>query len=256
MSNAEKLLDNISEEEITLLTADMNSEPHIVIGSDRLITVPDELKRIAVQYDHDVETVTFDCLRYWDEHDLSTMKIYINYMRPDLYRDSYLAQNVSVDELDDSIIHFTWTVSRNVTEKKGNISFLVCAKITDDEGNEKNHWNSELNQEMYISEGLECDESIISSYPDIITQLLVSMDDVEAKTTEEAMLGYLNTYLTKDSEMLNVLNDFVYEYISNSDIVNETVESYIKNMSVDTFLVIGSTKPSRSCLWFKTDATT
>ena len=47
------------------------SEPHIVIDSHRAITVPEQLKRIAVQFDHNFETVTFDCPRYWDGHDLS-----------------------------------------------------------------------------------------------------------------------------------------------------------------------------------------
>ena len=27
-----------------------------------------------------IETVTIDCVRYWDEHDLSSFAIYINYM--------------------------------------------------------------------------------------------------------------------------------------------------------------------------------
>ena len=48
-------------------------EPHIVIGYDRVVTVPDQLKRLAVQYDHDIETVTFDCPRYWGKHDMSQM---------------------------------------------------------------------------------------------------------------------------------------------------------------------------------------
>ena len=254
MGNAENLLDSISEDEIALLTADMDGEPHIIIEATRNITVPEELKRIAVQFDHDVETVIFDCPRYWDEHDLTKMKIYINYMRSDGYMDSYLAQKVSVDAADTSIIHFNWTISRNVTEVKGTLSFLVCAKAVDSNGNEKNHWNSELNQKMYVSEGLECEESVIISHSDIITQLLVRMDDVEAKTTEKAMLGYLNTYLTKDSEMLNVLDKFIYNYISNSDRIDDTIESYIKSMTIGTFLVIGAIKPSRSCLWFKTDS--
>ena len=56
-----------------------NLEEHIKIGLDRHITVPESLKRIAVQYDHNVETVTFDCPRYWDGHDMSKMTVYINY---------------------------------------------------------------------------------------------------------------------------------------------------------------------------------
>lgn len=47
-------------------TASGVDEAHIVINSDRSVSVPDELKNIAVQYDHNIETVTFDCPRYWD----------------------------------------------------------------------------------------------------------------------------------------------------------------------------------------------
>ena len=57
---AEELLDSLSEEEISAYTADSATEEHIVVGADRFITVPDSLKRIAVQFDHNIETVTFD----------------------------------------------------------------------------------------------------------------------------------------------------------------------------------------------------
>ena len=60
MSGAEELLNR----EATTYLARLEAEPHIVIGEDRFITVPSELKRIAVQYDHNIETVTFDCPRY------------------------------------------------------------------------------------------------------------------------------------------------------------------------------------------------
>lgn len=43
------------------------TEPHIVVGSDRMITVPDELKNIAVQYDHNVETREINILLYRKE---------------------------------------------------------------------------------------------------------------------------------------------------------------------------------------------
>ena len=107
MSQAEELLNSLEET--------TGIEGHIVVGKDRHITVPKDLKRIAVQYDHNVETVTFDCPRYWDDHDMSTMNIYINYMRPDRVRGMFLAKNVTVDETDDTIMHFDWTLSRNAT---------------------------------------------------------------------------------------------------------------------------------------------
>lgn len=165
MSNAEELLSTLSA------GVNASTEPHIIIDADRYITVPDELKRIAVQYDHNVETVTFDCPRYWDGLDMSEMKIYVNYLRSDNEVGAYKATNVVVDDTDDTIMHFDWTISRNVTDVFGQIAFLVCIRKADTEGNEKNHWNSEICKNCRVSEGLEVDEGKVNEiYPDIIEQ--------------------------------------------------------------------------------------
>ena len=147
-------------------------EPHIIIGTDRFITVPTSLRRIAVEHDHNVETVTFECPRYWDEHDLSKMAIYINYVLSNGYADSYPADNVAVE---DDVMLFTWTIKREVTQVSGSIKFIVCVKNTDDQGNESNHWNSELCEDMYVSKGLETTPQIASEYQDLITELLLSI---------------------------------------------------------------------------------
>ena len=170
MSQVEELLNGIPEDEIATYLARPENEPHVVIDENRFITVPEELKRIAVQYDHDIETVTFDCPRYWDGHDMSKMAVYINYMRSDRGKGCYPVAKVTVDESDPNVMHFDWTISQNVTLKDGNIAFLVCIKKLNDEGYEENHWNSELNDEMYVSEGLECGETIAALYPDILQQ--------------------------------------------------------------------------------------
>lgn len=170
MSQADALLNSLEEEGISLQLADATTEPHIVIGADRVISVPKELQRIAVQYDHNVETVTFDCPRYWDDLDMSKLNIYINYMRKDRELGCYKATDITVDETDQSIMHFNWTISQNVSLVKGELKFLVCIKKADADGNEENHWNSELNSEMYISEGLEVDKVVLEPYPDVISQ--------------------------------------------------------------------------------------
>ena len=168
MSQAEELLTSLNATELLSVESE---EPHIVIDDNRIITVPDKLKRLAVQYDHDIETVTFDCPRYWDDLDMSQMKIYINYLRSDTYTGTYKAQNITVDETDNTIMHFTWTVSKNVSLIFGKIVFLVCVRKTDESGNEVNHWNSELCKDCYVSEGLEVDgEELKELYPDIIDQ--------------------------------------------------------------------------------------
>ena len=208
MVTANELLKSITNSE---------AEGHIVIGIDRHIIVPAALKRIAVQYDHNVETVTFDCPRYWDELDMSKMAIYINYMRSDGYADRYPVTNVTVDN---NIMHFNWTISRNVTEVKGVITFLVCVKKTDAEGNEVNHWNSELCQDMFVSEGMETEEQISDLSSDLVTQLLLRMDSVEqiniqasemenilAETTAEANRAEAARDLAVDAEG-NIKNSY------------------------------------------------
>jgi hypothetical protein len=146
-------------------------EKHIVIDKDRNIIVPDELKRIAVQYDHNVETVTFDCPRYWDGNDLSKMTIYVNYSnKMNQTPGAHPVTNVCIDSEDEDLLHFDWVISRNVTEKKGSLIIMVCAKLVDDEDRELQHWNSEINAEMYISEALRAGaETIVEAYPDAIT---------------------------------------------------------------------------------------
>ena len=184
MSSAEELLDSVYDTSATAVLSDSLVEGHIVIGEDRRITVPTELKRLAVQYDHDIETVTFDCPRYWDEHDMSMMSIYINYLRSDEEIGTFRAENVVVDVTDSSIMHFDWTISRNVTEISGKLAFLVCVKNADSNGNEVNHWNSEICKDCYVSEGLEVDGAEYSElYADVIEQwhkeILGYIDDMQ-----------------------------------------------------------------------------
>lgn len=200
MSQAEELLNGLSGNEPAVYTVEPDTEPHIVVNADRTITVPDELKHIAVQFDHDIETVTFDCPRYWDEHDFSTMKVYIVYRCPGGHIDRYPVKNLRVDAADTKMIHFDWTISKNVTQIKGNIAFIICINKTDDEAVETNHWNSRLNQDLVIDEGLECTtDEIVDQNPDILEAILIRLDNIEKGTIppeviQSAVEAYLNEH--------------------------------------------------------------
>lgn len=177
-----------SDELLDILTTQPNPEGHIIVGGDRVIHVPDNLKRIGVEHDHNIETVTFDCPRYWDTHDLSQMAIYINYRLANGYTDRYPVEYIKV-EADGDVMQFDWTISRNVTQVRGSVSFMVCAVKTEMqtvEGEEELvpvevlHWNSELNQEMYVSEGMECEEVPVDIVSDIIAEMLKRYQTEEA----------------------------------------------------------------------------
>lgn len=178
---------------------------HIIINKDRSVVVPISEKKIGNRYDHNVNKITFDCPRYADNNeaiDMSRMHIFLNYMLPDKTPGSTILENVTVDETDPSIIHFDWIVTKNHTLVNGVLSTLICIKQTDTDGNELYHWNTDLFQQFIVGDGIECSEMIVDENPDVITQLLVKMDAVDARTSTEAMQGYVdssvNTYLNQN----------------------------------------------------------
>lgn len=195
---------------------------NVVIKKDRTVTVPASEAKIGVQYDHNVNVITFDCPRYPDDDrnvDMSTMQIYINYMLPDKTLGSYLAENVKVDTNNPDTIHFDWKITRNVTQVKGALQALVCIKKVDAEGNELYHWNTDLIQSFRVGEGMECLETISSDYADVISQLLVNMNtvvgefealsaDVTARTSEETLQGLVNN-AASDEKLGSIVNAYM-----------------------------------------------
>lgn len=222
MSQAEELLNSLSVGN----TADTTAEGHIVIGNDRFITVPEELKKIGVQYDHNIETVTFDCPRYWDGLDMSKMVVYINYMLMDGEKGSCLANNIVVDGSNKSIMHFDWTVSRNVTRCNGTITFIVCIKKADSDGNEVNHWNSEICNDIYVSEGLECSEDIIEAYPDIIASLL-EISELDTTLTKSNVAADSKAVGDKINYVQSQLDSIVTTGTGNGDAAAEVAQARV-----------------------------
>ena len=223
MSRAEELLDSLTEEQIATYGINPSEEPHIVIESDKTITVPDELRHIAVQGEHNVETVIFDCPRYWDAHDLSQMQMRIVYQRSDGHREPHLVENLRVDEVDENTIHFDWTISGNVTAVKGNISFMVCAKLSDSEGNREREWHTRLNQDLVVDEGMECSgDEIVEQNPDIIEAILVQLDELKSTggVSDEQIANAVEVYMTEHPVEGGVdeqeVRDIVDEYLADN----------------------------------------
>ena len=244
MGRAEDLLNGLQDtntnNEISLLIAGENTdtEPHFVINDNRIISVPSELRTIAVQYDHNIETITFDCPRYWDGHDMSKMIVYINYERADGETGAYLAENVRVDDEDDSIMHFEWTISRNVTSASGSVTFLVCIKSVDRSGNEQEHWNSERCSDISVAPGLETGEPIEEEYPDILTQLTKKIEDVsknnvtindeESSTTSTYSSNKIDDLVSKKAD-----SAIVIQLSTSLDTLERTVEGKADTSTVN-----------------------
>lgn len=202
---------------------------HVIINRNRTITVPDSLKKIGIQYDHNVNTITFDCPRYPDEKpsvDMSQMQIFINYLLHDKTKGSSLAENVVIDENDDTIIHFDWIITKAVTPVSGPLSTLVCIKDVDNEGHELYHWNSDLIQKFTVGDGMENIEYIADMNPDLITQLLVRMDDVDFRTSPKVLQEYVNEYMTENPPRPS--DEQVKKGISeNAEMIQKSVDDFL-----------------------------
>lgn len=170
MSQAENLLRSIVED---------SDEAHIVVGLDRKITVPAELKNIAVQYDTNVRTVTFDIPRHYDGRDLYAMTLFVYCHRPDGTVNSYPAEDVSIDTEDDEILHFKWTITSSVTSLPGNIKISISAKSFDESGNVDKRWSSEINDDLVISPNYQSDDVLEEESPDTVSQIYSKIDNVE-----------------------------------------------------------------------------
>jgi hypothetical protein len=181
MSQANDLLNTVAANGPATYSVNPGVEPHIVITDERVIVVPDELKKIAVLNDHNMETVTFDCPRYWDGIDMSSMTVFVNYMLSDGTPGSYMAHDVEVDTIDDQVLHFSWTVTGSVTKVAGEITLWICIKEFDISGNPIRRWHTELNREMYISPGF-C--NTMEEYSDIMTQASETIEKAGELTKE------------------------------------------------------------------------
>lgn len=117
------------------------------------------------------------------------MHLYINYQNANGDKYPYLVEDVQTDG---DYITFSWLIGPDVVAYKGQVKFIVCAK---GDGTIP-EWNTTL-AEGTVLEGLEATDEVVERNPDIITQLLNRMREVEKIATKEAMQEYVNTYLTE-----------------------------------------------------------
>lgn len=186
MSLAEEMLASISVDDgIQTYSAE---EEHIVVNDMRQIIVPNSLKTIAVTKDKDVQSITFDCVRYWDGNDLSTFAIYLNYVLPDLTAGTYIPEAITTSD-GDNFYHFDWNIKNAITQKSGKISFAITAIKTkqNDEGETvvDKQWSSLPTTDCTIAVGLD-----ISNVPDdeesadILAQMSAILEQIHYNVDE------------------------------------------------------------------------
>lgn len=147
----------------------------------REIQIPSSVTTLGVENDDDVLRLRFRMPRYLDTTDLSTFSIRINYLNAQGESDVY---TVSDAEVVGDYLTFSWLVGPTATRYKGKTKFNVCMRIVNAEFVVQKEYNTAI-ATLPVLEGLECEESAIEAYSDVLeqwkTQLFGMGDTLEAK---------------------------------------------------------------------------
>ena len=193
-----------TEELEAQILADMESDPEAYADTEieyctvdddtRVVTVPEKYRKLGVESDEAAKRVWFRFPKLVGNNgiDLSAVSVRVNFRNANGDGDIYMVQDLTADG--DNVV-FSWELSRKVTAYKGSVSFVVCAVKSAMDGTIKNEWNTTLNKECEVLEGLEVTEQITQENPDIIEYILANLGgSVSAEQIATAVEEYMSAH--------------------------------------------------------------
>lgn len=159
----------------------------------RKISIPSRIKNLGVESDANVKRLYFKVQKQYGEMDFTKADIRINYVNANGEGDYY---PVADKQVEGGTVTFSWLVGRNATEYKGDVCFIVCAKISDIEGIVKKEFNTTL-ATLPVLEGKETTQQIVQQYPDVIEQILKKLEGATTITPEQIQAA-VDAYLKKN----------------------------------------------------------
>lgn len=195
----------------------------------RKITIPSRIKNLGVESDADVKRLYFKIQKQYGEMDFTKADIRINFANANGEGDYY---PVADKQVEGGTVTFSWLVGRNATEYKGDVCFIVCAKISDIEGIVKKEFNTTL-ASLPVLEGKETTQQIVQQYPDVIEQILKKLEGATTITPEQIQTA-VDEYLKNNSITVKETDPTVPEWAKQEKSpfdelgkVNNTLESYL-----------------------------
>lgn len=192
MPSVEELLSQNSEETY----ANIGIEYCTVDDDTRMVTVPDKYKKLGVESDEKAKRIWFRFPKLVGNNgvDLSAIGVRVNFRNANGEGDIYIVEDLTTDG---DYVTFSWELTRKVTAYKGNVSFVVCAVKSNTDGTTKNEWNTTLNKECEVLEGLEVAEQIEQENPDIIEYILAKLD---GSISSEEVKQIIEEYMEKNPQ--------------------------------------------------------
>ena len=212
MATAQEILDTMEEVE---------EQSVLEIDSDlRTIKIPGDIKILGVESDEDVFRLHFRMPKMYGEVDLSEFKLRINYTNAKQEGDVY--------EVNGENIKFSWLVGSHATKYKGNVDFIVCAKMLDSNGVKKREFNTTPST-LPVLRGLETGEEVVQKNPDILEDILLRLGDLE----KGGGAGGASIDDTKPSAETTYSSSKIDELLNAQKEANEQQDKTLNNLSTN-----------------------
>ena len=203
---ADSLNDALQElDEMSVVT----SGDTLVINNDlRTITVPNNFI-FGVYNDKNVLSVDFEMPRYYDDIDLSTFSIQINYQAASGVGNIY---EITTPVVGTDKITFEWLLDRGVFLKAGDVTFIVCLReiLSGSDGTVLREFNTTVARGKVL-EGLEVEDpddpeaySIIAHLKSIDQRVTAQASDVANKFA--AVSSMASEATSKYNEAISAIN--------------------------------------------------
>lgn len=220
MATAEQLLAEVTE-----------VDKKLYIDFDtRQILIPNSIHQLGVESDDDVKKLTFSVPKTYYDCDLSTFRIFINYMNARKEGDLFAVKEEDVREVDGNL-EFDWIVGRHAVAYKGTAIFNVCMKKgsmrpdPEDETQEIFIVDQEFNTtvaKLPVLEGLETSGEVVQEYADILMQWEEELFGIENSA--------INNITQKGSEVIEAVNAAGEEQRSQITLKGSEVLSEVANV--------------------------
>lgn len=220
MATAEQLLAEVTE-----------VDKKLYIDFDtRQILIPNSIHQLGVESDDDVKKLTFSVPKIYYDCDLSTFRIFINYMNARKEGDLFSVKKEDVREVDGNL-EFDWIVGRHAVAYKGTAIFNVCMKKgsmqpdPQDATQEIFVVDQEFNTtvaKLPVLEGLETSGEVVQEYADILMQWEEELFGIENSAT--------SNITQKGSEVIGAVNTAGEEQRSQIALKGSEVLSEVANV--------------------------
>lgn len=156
---------------------------HSVIDADSIFIIDGETREIKstgphkpiIQFDHNSEIKTFQMPRFIEGHDMMECNsVQVHFINTDK---ATRRENRSFDDVLDmaageseDTIYFQWQISSDGTQYVGPLAFLIRFSCVDDAGIVWYAWNTAINGELVVSDGIYNTKAVAEKNEDVLAQ--------------------------------------------------------------------------------------